>query len=104
MTSDFYTGIITAVDDATDTITVASWISAGVAGTPAANSVIRVRTLQSASQVWMWDPAGQGNNLIGLRDGPYYLWLAATFSSNLASGTFDAKTTVVKAYGLRIQD
>lgn len=56
-------------------------------------------------QRWSWNPLTQSDSLIGLRDGPYYLWLTTQWNSNLAvSGFFDAKTTVVKAYGLRIQD
>lgn len=56
------------------------------------------------TQTWTWNPGAQSASLIGLRDGPFYLWLTATFGSNLASGTFDAKTTVVKAYGLQIPE
>lgn len=62
-------------------------------------------TVNAAVQsTWTWDPASQGNSLIGLRDGPYYLWLTATFSANSGTGTVytDYKTTVVLGYGLNI--
>lgn len=103
-TSDFYTGRITGVNDGTDTITVAAWIKDGVAGTPAANSVITISNIAATQQRWAWDPTSQARSLIGLRDGGYYMWLTVVFSSTAASGTFDCKSTIVKGYGLTITE
>lgn len=56
-------------------------------------------------QNWSWTPGVQSATAIGLRDGPYYLWLTAQFSSNLTgSSFFDVRSTVVKAYGLQIPE
>lgn len=58
-----------------------------------------------ARQRWSWNPLTQSDSLFGLRDGPFYMWLTTQWNANLAvSGFFDAKSTVVRAYGLNIPE
>lgn len=90
---------LSAVTQRTPSTTIYGYHRAQFTASP--NATIGSPVLQN----WSWVPGAQADTLIGLRDAPYYMWLTSQFNSNLAvGGFFDVRSTVVKAYGLRIQD